>query len=422
MARRTAPIAGIDSIVVPDGGVGVPVLHAYLRESILDGRLKPGTKLSQVALAEQLGVSRTPLREVLRRLEQEGLVEIEPNQRTRVAAFDAGELDVQHALRILGETLALSMTVTTFTRDQYAEGTALLQAMRDARAADDATAWFEAHEALHRVVTGGAPESLRRQLRSLTERTTPQRRDAWHRMPPALQEELDRQHSGILESVWRGQENVAIGRLARHLGASATRALAAQAPGYAATAIAHAQRIATHVGDLSAEGVATVDDDTDFDPASVQSIYAQRIALETVGARMTAVAQQQEAIDQLADALDRMRGFSSGSPTSHWQAAHREFHLAASNALGDDLLEVVDGLIERSRHFMLMHSPENTDAWSAANTLHEATFEAISRGDGAAAAAATANELARPSLSLIAYFAPGVDAHVLRNALAQFAG
>lgn len=421
MARRAAPIAGIDSIAAREGGGGVPALHAYLRESILDGRLKPGTKLSQVALAEQLGVSRTPLREVLRRLEQEGLVEIEPNQRTRVAVHDAGDLDVQHSLRILGESLAVSMTVPTFTRDQYAEGGRLLGAMRAARDAGDEAAWFDAHAAFHRLVTSGAPAPLRRQLDSITARTM-QQRSAWQGMPPTVQEDLDREHAGILEAVWRGQENVAIARLARHLGRSATRALAAHAGEYEAVALTHAQRLATHVGDLSGEGAAaTIADDDEFDPARVQSIYVQRIAIETVGARMTALAQPHAALDQLADSLERMRGFSSGSPTSHWQAAHREFHLAASGALEDDLLQVVDGLIERSRHFMLMHTPQNTDAWSAANALHEAVFEAISRGDAAGAAAATANDLARPSLSLIAYFAPGFDARVLRATLAQFA-
>src|SRR5260370_12478670 len=76
--------------------------------------LLPGTKLSQVTLAAQLGISRTPLREVLRMLQEEGLVEIEPNQRTRVAGLDPQELDDVYASRILLETLALSMTIRHF--------------------------------------------------------------------------------------------------------------------------------------------------------------------------------------------------------------------------------------------------------------------------------------------------------------------
>jgi len=76
----------------------------------------PGTRLSQVALADQLGVSRTALPEVLRMLQEEGLVEIEPNQRTRVAGLDPQELDDVYASRILLETLALSMTLEEFTQ------------------------------------------------------------------------------------------------------------------------------------------------------------------------------------------------------------------------------------------------------------------------------------------------------------------
>jgi len=75
----------------------------------------PGTRLSQVALADQLGVSRMALPEVLRMLQEEGLVEIEPNQRTRVAGLDPQELDDVYASRILLETLALSMTLEEFT-------------------------------------------------------------------------------------------------------------------------------------------------------------------------------------------------------------------------------------------------------------------------------------------------------------------
>ena len=107
---RTVLIPGIRKVELPEARQAIPHLHAYLRECILDGTLTPGTKLSQVTLSEQLGVSRTPLREALRMLQEEGLVEIEPNQRTRVAGLDPQELDEIYARRILMETLALSMT------------------------------------------------------------------------------------------------------------------------------------------------------------------------------------------------------------------------------------------------------------------------------------------------------------------------
>ncbi len=83
MARTPALVPGLRRVDLPQARQAIPVLHAYLRECVLDGTLMPGAKLSQVALADQLGVSRTPLREVLRMLQEEGLVQIEPNQRTR---------------------------------------------------------------------------------------------------------------------------------------------------------------------------------------------------------------------------------------------------------------------------------------------------------------------------------------------------
>src|SRR5262245_56667587 len=63
---RTVLIPGIREVHLPEARQAIPHVHAYLRECLLDGTLTPGTKLSQVTLAKQLGISRTPLREVLR--------------------------------------------------------------------------------------------------------------------------------------------------------------------------------------------------------------------------------------------------------------------------------------------------------------------------------------------------------------------
>src|ERR1700684_907682 len=151
-----ALVPDIRKVDLPEARQAIPYVHAYLRECILDGTLTPGTKLSQVSLARQLGVSRTPLREVLRMLQEEGLVEIEPNQRTRVAGLDPQELDDVYASRILLETLALSMTMGMFGAASRKEAKRLLTAMRRAAKNEDFELWFRTHGDFHRLFTAGA--------------------------------------------------------------------------------------------------------------------------------------------------------------------------------------------------------------------------------------------------------------------------
>jgi DNA-binding GntR family transcriptional regulator len=62
-----------------------------LRDAILDGTLEPGEQLKDAEIAEWLGLSRTPIREALARLEEYGLVETAPNRYTRVTPLSAGD-------------------------------------------------------------------------------------------------------------------------------------------------------------------------------------------------------------------------------------------------------------------------------------------------------------------------------------------
>ena len=61
------------------------VVSDVLRQAIKDGVLKPGERLMEIRLAEELGVSRTPIREAIRKLEQEGFVVMVPRRGTYVA-------------------------------------------------------------------------------------------------------------------------------------------------------------------------------------------------------------------------------------------------------------------------------------------------------------------------------------------------
>jgi DNA-binding GntR family transcriptional regulator len=240
MARTPTLVPGLRKIDLPEARQAIPVLHAYLRECVLDGTLTPGTKLSQVALADQLGVSRTPLREVLRMLQEEGLVEIEPNQRTRVAGLDPQELDDVYGCRILLETLALSMTLDDFTPKHQREAKALLTAMRKAARNGDFRLWFESHAHFHRLITAGAGTALQRQLTAFADRTIRYIRIYQLSEPASWQSAGDVEHAAILEALIAHDGRAALSGLAHHLARTAERVLTDCAPDYRMTAVPHA--------------------------------------------------------------------------------------------------------------------------------------------------------------------------------------
>ncbi len=237
---RTALIPDIRKVHLPEARQAIPHVHAYLRECILDGTLTPGTKLSQVTLAEQLGISRTPLREVLRMLQEEGLVEIEPNQRTRIAGLDPQELDDIYASRILLETLALSMTMGSFGAADRKQARVLLAAMRRAARSGDFTAWFTAHTDYHRLITAGAGPALQRQLRAFADRTIRYIRIYQLSDPDSWQAAGDAEHVQILAALIDGDERGALGGMAHHLERTALRVLTDCAPEFVPVAVPHA--------------------------------------------------------------------------------------------------------------------------------------------------------------------------------------
>jgi len=80
--------------------------HGELRRMVLAGELAPGATVAEEELAVRLGISRTPVREALRRLGEEGLVEAGARRRARVATLDAAEIDGVLAVRAALDGLA----------------------------------------------------------------------------------------------------------------------------------------------------------------------------------------------------------------------------------------------------------------------------------------------------------------------------
>jgi DNA-binding GntR family transcriptional regulator len=107
-----------------------------LRTAILGGRLAAGETLRQEDLAERLGVSRMPVREAIRRLHSEGLVEVLPSRRVRVAALSRAEIEDIYDMRAALEPLAIRLAVPKLTRAQLRDAAHALEAADDEQDAD----------------------------------------------------------------------------------------------------------------------------------------------------------------------------------------------------------------------------------------------------------------------------------------------
>jgi DNA-binding GntR family transcriptional regulator len=91
---------------LPHSSLGDEV-YRLLWKRILDRGLRPGDKLSDLHLSHELGVSRTPMREALRRLVSDGIVQAERNRGFFVASFSASDIAEIYDLRATLETMAL---------------------------------------------------------------------------------------------------------------------------------------------------------------------------------------------------------------------------------------------------------------------------------------------------------------------------
>jgi len=133
----------------------------WLREAIYDGRLEAGQPVRQEAIAEELGVSRIPVREALRQLETEGLVVLRPHSGARVAALDYAECQEIYKMRERLEPLALSESMERIGEDGLDEAQRLADALRELHG--DAAAWMEGDRNLHLALYAGVatPRLLR---------------------------------------------------------------------------------------------------------------------------------------------------------------------------------------------------------------------------------------------------------------------
>lgn len=128
------------------------VVFNTLRQAILRGELKPGERLMEIQLANKLGVSRTPIREAIRKLELEGLVLMIPRKGAEVAEITEKNLrDVLEVRRAL-EELAVRLTCERITKEQIEELKITASEFEAATKSSDVTKIAEADVKFHDVI------------------------------------------------------------------------------------------------------------------------------------------------------------------------------------------------------------------------------------------------------------------------------
>jgi DNA-binding GntR family transcriptional regulator len=137
-----------------------PVLHAQvanrLRQMLVEGQIAPGAKLNERELCEALNISRTPLREAIKMLAAEGLVELLPNRGS--VAVQLSEADVHNTFEVMAGLEALSgeLAAQRITDAELAEIKALHYEMLAAYTRRDLSAYYRLNAAIHGCINAAA--------------------------------------------------------------------------------------------------------------------------------------------------------------------------------------------------------------------------------------------------------------------------
>jgi DNA-binding GntR family transcriptional regulator len=194
-----------------------------LREAISTGHFEPGEKLDQDRIAEELGVSRTPVREALTRLQSEGFVDIRPHHGAFIHSISRDEIREVFEVRTVLEAEVVRQVTPLVPESLLNELARLLSEASTQLDAGNTTKHFETdvhfHEALRNCVQN---DLLKEMLDSLTNRVFMVRRLAHSKPGPHIPESLE-EHRGILRAIRERDAEEAVELMRQHLHHSSAR-------------------------------------------------------------------------------------------------------------------------------------------------------------------------------------------------------
>jgi DNA-binding GntR family transcriptional regulator len=201
---------------IPDDRQHTVIAHDRLREAILRGDIAPGAATSQVALAKQFGVSRTPLREALRLLEREGLIVPQPNRRVRIAEFSIADVESVYAMRIAVEAAGIHATVPIMREEDFAELEGLMAQMDHYIRARDSVRLDGPHSIFHAKFVQGGGQRLAAHAAQLFDHAARYRLAYGTANFDAGYEDRRAEHQAMLDAALAGDARLTAERMVRH--------------------------------------------------------------------------------------------------------------------------------------------------------------------------------------------------------------
>lgn len=161
-APHTSPVHAVSPTDPPPALSAADRAHAVLRERILDGTLAGGTLISEGQIADELGVSRTPVREAFLRLQAEGWMELFPKRGALVRPIQPGEIaEVVEARHVIESAAVRKVTQDADAAAHLAARLAEVIAQQTAAAqAQDLTAFTRADVDFHQVIVDAGENSI----------------------------------------------------------------------------------------------------------------------------------------------------------------------------------------------------------------------------------------------------------------------
>jgi DNA-binding GntR family transcriptional regulator len=218
--------------------------YQTLRDEIVRGKFAPGTQIPEVGLAETLGVSRTPLREAVNRLDADGLVQRAPNRRLYVTHVSADEARQLYSVRIALEDLALAEAAAHMTDeilDELGQRLERMQKAERSRRENVAEGGRSFHDTLYRAAGNSVNHEILQRMQVKIDRYRYiGTRDSKRRQRQAVEE-----HRRIYEALRRRDVEAARQAMREHLQRACDEALAvlaSPADGNASKPAARARR------------------------------------------------------------------------------------------------------------------------------------------------------------------------------------